>query len=158
MALSAASALWSAGSGATGFLQKNTRWVVLALAMLALWWLFRPYFRVLFGLVPEDAKMHTGGGDVTADFYERRKDIAGRLHETLTGNALTTEGRCEALYDALQWNDNQLRVIHNAYKNAHGETLHHAVGATYTDDCSYLGMSDGLNTTFLQKLDTLGLT
>ena len=102
--------------------------------------------------------MQTGGGDVTTDFYQRRKDIAGRLHETLTGNALTTEGRCEALYDALQWNDNQLRVIHNAYKNAHGQTLHHAVGATYTDDCSYLGMSDGLNTTFLQKLDTLGLT
>ena len=158
MTLTAASALWSAGSGATGFLQKNARWLALALAALALWWLFRPYFRVLFGLVPEDAKMQTGGGDVTADFYERRKDIAGRLHETLTGNALTTEGRCEALYDALQWNDNQLRVIHNAYKNAHGETLHHAVGATYTDDCSYLGMSDGLNTTFLQKLDTLGLT
>ena len=158
MALTAASALWSAGSGATGFLQKNARWLALALGALALWWLFRPYFRVLFGLVPEDAKMQTGGGDVTADFYERRKDIAGRLHETLTGNALTTEGRCEALYDALQWNDNQLRLIHNAYKNAHGETLHHAVGATYTDDCSYLGMSDGLNTTFLQKLDTLGLT
>ena len=97
MALTAASALWSAGSGATGFLQKNARWIALALAALALWWLFRPYFRVLFGLVPEDAKMQTGGGDVTADFYERRKDIAGRLHETLTGNALTTEGRCEAL-------------------------------------------------------------
>ena len=106
----------------------------------------------------EQNTAQTGGGDVTANFYERRKDIAGRLHETLTGNALTTEGRCEALYDALQWNDNQLRVIHNAYKNTHGETLHHAVGATYTDDCSYLGMSDGLNTTFLQKLDTLGLT
>jgi len=158
MALTAASALWSAGSSATGFLQKNARWLALAFAALALWWLLRPYFRVLFGLVPEDAKMQAGGGDVPADFYERRKAIATRLHETLTGNALTTEGRCEALYDALQWNDNQLRLIHNAYKNGHGETLYQAVGATYTDDCSYLGMSDGLNTTFLQKLDTLGLT
>ena len=83
---------------------------------------------------------------------------ARRLRDVLSGNALTSSGRCEALYDALQWNDNQLRVIHNAYKNGHGETLHRTVGATYTDDCSYLGMSDGLNTTFLQKLDTLDLT
>lgn len=158
MALTAASAFWSAGSGTTGFLSQNARWIALALAALALWWWLRPYFRVLFGLVPEDAKMQTGGGDVPADFYERRKTIATRLHETLTGNALTTEGRCEALYDALQWNDNQLRVIHNAYKNAHGETLHQTVGAAYTDDCSWLGMSDGLNTTLLQKLNTLGLT
>ncbi len=158
MAVTAATALWSAGSSATGFLQKNAKWIGLAVVVLTLWWLFRPYFRVLFGLVPEDAKIQVGGGDVTADFYSQRKNVAGRLHETLTGNALTSSGRCQALYDALQWNDNQLRVIHNAYKNAHGGTLHNAIGATYTDDCSYLGMSDGLNTTLLQKLNTLGLT
>ncbi len=158
MAVTAVTALWSAGSSATGFLQKNAKWIGLAVIVLTLWWLFRPYFRVLFGLVPEDAKMQAGGGDVTADFYSQRKNVAGRLHETLTGNALTSSGRCQALYDALQLNDNQLRVIHNAYKNAHGDTLHSAIGATYTDDCSYLGMSDGLNTTLLEKLNTLGLT
>jgi len=158
MAVTAATAIWRAGSGATGFFQKNAPWIGLALLALALWWLLRPYFRVLFGLVPEDARLQTGGGDVPADFYAQRKNTAKRLHDTLTGNALTSSGRCQALYDALQWNDNQLRVIHNAYKNTHGDTLHSAISATYTDDCSFLGMSDGLNTTLLQKLNTLGLT
>jgi N-acyl-D-aspartate/D-glutamate deacylase len=65
MAVTAATALWSAGSSATGFLQKNAKWIGLAVVVLTLWWLFRPYFRILFGLVPEDAKMQAGGGDVT---------------------------------------------------------------------------------------------
>lgn len=157
MSATAAAALLNAGSSATGFLSKNAKWIGLAVAMLMLWWWFRPYLMVLFGMLPDDVQLQAGGGDVTSDFYNRRKSIAGRLHDTLSGNALTSSGRCEALYDALQWNDNQLRVIHNTYKNAYGETLHSAIGATYTDDCSYLGMSDGLNTTLLQRLNLLGL-
>ena len=158
MAITAASALLSAGSNTSDFLGKNARWIGLLLAALAIWWFFRPYIRLLFGLVPDDAPMQAGGGDVAADFYSQRKNTARRLNETLSANALTSNGRCEALYDALQWNDNQLRVIHNAYKNAHGDTLHEAVSSTYTDDCSWLGMSEGLNTALLQKLNTLGLT
>lgn len=158
MAASTAAALLSAGSGATDFLQKNVRWIGLLLFALALWWLFRPYFRRLFGLVPEDAKMQAGGGDVTVQFYEQRKNVARRLHDSLTGNALMSEGRCEALYDALQWNANELRLIHNAYKNAYGETLLDAATATYTDDCGWLGLNEGLNTALMEKLNALQLT
>ncbi len=158
MGATTAAALFEAGSSATGFLSKNARWIIPAIAALLLWWLFRPYLRLLFGLVPDDAKMQTGGGDVTSDFYDRRKNAARRLRDVLSGNALTSSGRCEALYDALQWNDNQLRVIHNTYKNAYGDTLHASVSDIYTDDCSWMGMSDGQNTTLLQRLNLLGLT
>lgn len=158
MALTAASALWNAGTGASDFLQKNVRWIGLILFALALWWLFRPWIRVLFGLVPEDAPLQTGGGDVSAIFYEQRKNTARRLQKSLTGNALLSEGRCEALYDALQWNANELRLIHNTYKNTYGETLLAAAGATYTDDCGWFGLNEGLNKALIEKLNALGLT
>ncbi|MCB0534434.1 MAG: hypothetical protein KDD14_19695 [Saprospiraceae bacterium] len=158
MAASTAAALLSATSGATDFLQKNVRWIGLALFALALWWLFRPYFSRLFGLIPEDAKLLAGGGDVTAQFYEQRKNVARRLHDSLTGNALLSEGRCEALYDALQWNANELRLIHNTYKNAYGETLLDAASATYTDDCGWFGLNEGLNSALMEKLNALQLT
>ena len=94
MGATTAAALFEAGSSATGFLSKNARWIALALAALLLWWLFRPYLRLLFGLVPDDAKMQAGGGDVSADFYNRRKNVARRLSDTVSANAMTSNGRC----------------------------------------------------------------
>ncbi|MEZ4941824.1 MAG: hypothetical protein R3D58_13170 [Saprospiraceae bacterium] len=158
MSVTAATTLLSAGSSASDFLKRNAKWFALLIIALALWWLFRPYFRVLFGLVPDDAFLQSGGGDVTTEFYNNRKNIARRLHDALTGNALTTEGRCEALYDALQWNDNQLRVIHNTYKNNYGDTLKSDVTSTFTDDCGWFGMNDGQNTALIEKLNLIGLT
>ncbi len=158
MAITAATALLGAGSSASDFLQKNAKWLALAIIALALWWQFKPYFRVLFGLVPDDVPMQSGGGDVYSDFYNKRKNISSRLNETLSGNALTSNGRCEALYDALQWNDNQLRLIHNLYKNTYGSTLHNDASATYTDDCGWLGMNQGQNTALAERLNLLGLT
>ncbi len=158
MTAAAATALMSAGSGASDFLKRNAKWLALFVVALALWWLFKPYFRVLFGLVPDDATLQSGGGDVLADFYNSRKNIARRLNDALSGNALTSDGRCEALYDALSWNDNELRVIHNAFKNNYGETLHSAVSSTYTDDCGWLGMSHDQNAALVEKLNLLGLT
>ena len=158
MSVPAAQALLRAGSATTTLVQRHAGWIALALSALALWWLLGPYRRVLFGLVPADAAFTAGGGDVTAAFYRQRKHTAARLREVLRGNALTGSGRCEALYDALGWNDNQLRLIHNTYKNAYGQTLHSALGETYTDDCSFLGTSDGLNNDLMQKLNNLALT
>jgi len=145
-------------SSVSDFFAKNTKWIIVALVVLSIWWWFRPFFNLLFGITPEDAKLRSGGGDVTAAFWENRKNLARRLNETLTSNALLNSGRCEALYNALQLNPNQLRVLHNAYKNKYGHTLLKDVESTYTDDCGWLGMSDGLNVTFVSTLESLNLT
>jgi len=143
--------------GVGGFFSKNAGSIGLFLAALVAWFWLRPYFRVLFGLVPDDAKLQAGGGDVTAQFYADRKNKARRLHESLTANALTSSGRCEATYDALQWNDNELRVMYNTYKNSYGDTLLEAVKGVYTDDCGWFGMSEGLNGQLIAKLNAAGL-
>ena len=140
------------------FLSKNAGVIALVVVVLVAWYWFRPYFRVLFGLVPDDAKFQAGGGDITREFYNNHKDKARRLHDTLTANALTSSGRCESMYDALQWQVNELRLIHNRYKNSYGNTLLEDVQAVYTDDCSWLGMSDGLNEQLVSRLSLNGLT
>lgn len=151
-------ALLEAASSGGDFLKKNSKYLALLVVLLAIWWWFKPYFNLLFGIIPDDAKLRSGGGDVTQAFYDSRKATAERLNDTLSGNALLNSGRCEALYDALKWNPNQLRVIHNAYKNNFGVTLYSDLSDSYTDDCGFLGLSDGLNTTLMKTLESLNLT
>lgn len=157
MAVTAAKALLGTAQGAA-LAFKGIRYLIPAGLLLALWWLLAPYLRPLLGRVPRDAALQIGGGDVLADFYARRKAMAERLHSALRSSALTSSGRCEALYDALQWNDNQLRLLHNTYKNAYGKTIGADLQGTYTDDCSILGWTGGgLNAQLQSKLDALGL-
>jgi hypothetical protein len=153
------SALFATGTGRAGnFLGKNGAWIFLLLVCIAIWYWFRPYFKRLFGLLPDDAPFEQGGGDVTVAFYQKRSNAARRLRETLTSNALTSDGRCEAIYDANSLNANELRLIHNTYKNKFGDTLYSDLGSVYTDDCSFLGMSSGLNEQLAGKLNAIGLT
>lgn len=156
-------ALSDAGTAATSFIKRNARWIAAAVVLLMVWMLFKPYIRLLFGLVPDDAQLQMGDGDVYRSFYDQRGDVASKLSKGLSAGWLESvpffggnDLRCDVLYEALQWNSNQLRVVHNAYKNANGETLYSALQALSTDACSsFLG--DGLNEQLSARLKTLGL-
>jgi|GEM_PF-3624486 len=139
------------------WVQRNSTIIGAVIAIGLLWYFFKPYFKIIFGLIPEDAQFTQGGGDITAEFYAKRRNIAANLKSVLNSNALLAAGRCDALYDLLQRNDNELRLICNQYKNRYGTTLVAEIGQLSTDDCGWFALSQGLNVSILKRLNVLQL-
>lgn len=162
MSIQAAATVISAGSsvisGTTSFFVKYRRVILALLALAVLYYLFKPQILRLFGLLPPDASMRLGGGDVYRSFYDNRMSIVKRLRDGLTSTFFTSEGRCQALAETVEWNDNQLTLIHNEYKNRYGSTLYADVSDVSTDDCSLLTlMLSGYNDTLKARLLALDL-
>lgn len=153
-----AAAIASAASTGGNILAKYGKWLVLAAAAFLAYRFVWPMLRVALGLVPEDAQMQQGGGDVRAGFYAERRNKASALHNALTSNALTSNGRCNQIFTVLGWNSNETRIVHNAYKNRYGSTIYADLDEIQTDDCGWFGMDDGNVDTLRARLESLGLT
>lgn len=129
--------LAQASNAAGNVLKSKGFWIavaVLVVLILGNKWLM-PWLRRIFGNVPDDAPYFTGGGDVLASFYRNRSNTIDRLYKTLKKSSVWNDGRCEALREAVGWNDNQLIAISNAFKNKYGKTLYDAVDEVSGDDC-----------------------
>ncbi|MBC7778079.1 MAG: hypothetical protein H7246_21785 [Phycisphaerae bacterium] len=139
-----------------GFVGKNGKWLLLVLLILLAWYFLKPYLRRIFGGVPDDAPYFIGGGDILASFYNLRSNKANTLYKTLKKSSFANDGRCAALKEANGWNDNQLILIHNQFKNKYGTTLFNMLNDIYGDDC---GLTDFgfFDSQLKDRLSTLGL-
>ena len=138
------------------FLNKNGKWIVLAIVLLLAWQWLMPFLRRVFGNVPDDAPFFVGGGDVPKPFYQARKNKSDRLYKTLKTNSVWNDGRCESLKEANGWNDNQLILIHNTFKNQYGKTLFDMVDDVVGDDCGVLDFGY-YDSALKSRLSDLGL-
>ena len=145
-----------AAGGVASFLSKYGKWLLLAALVVLLWQWISPFLRRIFGNVPDDAPYFVGGGDVLKGFYESRRNKADRLYKSLKKNSAWNDGRCEALKEAAGWNDNQLILIHNTFKNQHGVTLYDMIDDVVGDDCGVLDFGY-YDVTLKNRLSDLGV-
>lgn len=131
---------------------------VVAAVLLFFW--AKPLLRRLVGLVPDDAPYFVGGGDVLASFEKSGRNKTQRLYTGLKkgDNWLSDTDLCEALKESLNWNDNQLIFIHNAYKNRYGITLYNSLEESGADGCFGNGLyGENINDELKARLSELGL-
>jgi hypothetical protein len=119
------------------FLSKNIKWFLVAGAVLGIYFAFKPLWFRLFGQVPEDAQYQKGGGDVTAAFEANAKNKVMQIRKGIHDDAwLGSDIRCNTFTEMMSYNDNELRLIHNGFKNRYGITLYSDINNVSGDGCS----------------------
>lgn len=146
----------TAASGTANVLSKYGKYLVVAGILFLLYQWLWPLIRRIFGNIPDDAPYFIGGGDVLTGFYDSRQNITGQLYKVLKRSSFGNEGRCEMLMQAAGWNDNQLIMIHNAFKNRYGVTLYDMLAEVNGDDCGLLDFGY-YDVQVKDRLSTLGL-
>ena len=138
------------------FLGKNIKWFLVAGGVLAVYFAFKPLWFRIFGQVPEDVPFQKSGGDVTAAFASNAKNKVMQIRKGIHDDAwFGSDIRCNTLGEVMSFNDNELRLIHNNYKNRYGITLYSDLNNITGDGCSNLFSTE---TTILlkEKLSKLG--
>jgi hypothetical protein len=109
----------------------------VAIAFLYIIWQWtRPLAYRLFGQVPNDAPMLPGGGDVAAEFEGRAAQKINQLRKAIRDDSwFGSDLRCNTFNEVLGFNDNQLTLIHNLYKNRYGITLFSDLNSISGDGC-----------------------
>ena len=139
------------------FLTKNLKWFLIAGGVLAVYFAFKPLWFRLFGQVPEDAAFQKGGGDVTSSFEANAKNKVMQIRKGIHDDAwFGSDIRCNSLSELMSFNDNELRLIHNQYKNRYGITLYSDINNVSGDGCANLFSTE---TTVLikERLAKLGI-
>jgi hypothetical protein len=138
-------------------LLKNIRWVLLAGALLGLFYALKPFWLKIFGLVPADMPFKIGGGDVTKQFYANSKTKVEQVRKGIRDDAwFGSELRCNIFQELTTYNDNELILIHNLYKNKYGITLYSDLNNITGDGCANL-FSVELNVKIKENLSKLGI-
>jgi hypothetical protein len=138
------------------FLSKNIKWFLIAGAVLGIYFAFKPLWFRVFGQVPEDAQYQKGGGDVTTAFEANAKNKVMQIRKGIHDDAwLGSDIRCNTLGDVMSYNDNELRLIHNNYKNRYGITLYSDLNNIVSDGCSN-PFSTEITILLKEKLSKLG--
>ena len=139
------------------FLTKNIKWFLIAGGVLGLYFAFKPLWYRLFGQVPEDAAFQKGGGDVTSSFEANAKNKVMQIRKGIHDDAwFGSDIRCNSLSEVISFNDNELRLIHNLYKNRYGITLYSDINNVAGDGCSNF-FSTEITILIKERLAKLGI-
>lgn len=155
-----ASTVAGAAKDTASYIGRNLPLILAVVAAVLLFFWAKPLLRRLIGLVPDDAPYFVGGGDVLASFAKSGRNKTQRLYTGLKkgDNWLSDTDLCEALKETLNWNDNQLIYVHNAFKNRYGITLYNALDESGADGCFGNGLyGENINEELKTRLSELGL-
>jgi hypothetical protein len=135
---------------------RNIKWLFVIGGVLLLYWWLKPYWFRIFGQVPDDSPYQKGGGDVTAAFASNSSNKIQQIRKGIHDDAwFGSDIRCNSLGEIMSYNDNELRLIHNEYKNRYGITLYSDLNNIVGDGCSNL-FSTELTILLKEKLSKLG--
>lgn len=138
-------------------LSKNLKWVLLIGGSVLLYNAGKPLWYRLFGQVPEDAPYKKGGGDVTAAFASNVGNKVQQIRKGIQDDSVFgSDLRCNTLNEIIYYNDNELRMIHNQYKNKYGITLYGDLNNISGDGCANL-FSQEAHIALKNKLGKLSL-
>ena len=149
-----------AATAAKDFFGNNWKWILPVVLLVLLYFFWGQYvIRRLLGNVPDDSPYLIGGGDITKAFHDAHKNKVDRLYKALKASSLSSDSRCSILTEANGFNNNQLILLHNSFKNKYGQTVYEMLSSVYGDDCFAFDFLNpwGLNFTLSEKLTGLGL-
>lgn len=139
------------------FVSKNFKWFIGLGILIAIYFIFKPLWLRLFGQIPADTPFMVGGGDVTKQFVANVKNKVDQIKKGIKDSAFFgSELRCNVLQEMTTYNDNQLILVHNTYKNKYGITLHSDLQNITGDGCTNF-FSEEYNVTLKEKLTQIGI-
>lgn len=142
---------------AARFFSKNMTWFIVAGLLVSLYYAFKPLWLRLFGQIPADFQYIIGGGDVTKSFVANVKNKVDQIRKGIKDDSVFgSDLRCNILQEVLTYNDNELILVHNTYKNKYGITLFSDLQNISGDGCANL-FSVEYNVTLKEKLNKIGI-